>query len=176
MKAIKAKLEKDLAAQKKADEAKIAKIVAEAKKTLEAQIMDNKKEMDTLKTQNVVKLTQQIAKDKADSERQIRVQQALTDTMIKNAVALYKKQLEAKEKSQLLTQTKNEQAQAEKYHQLEKVDKAKIATLEAVLKQKSENEAKMAKELKEMKDKNAKMVADNEKQKKLDAENKKQQA
>ena len=45
--------------------------------------------MDNPKTQNVVKLTQQIAKDKADSERQIRVQKALTDTMIKNAVGLY---------------------------------------------------------------------------------------
>ena len=91
LRALKTKIEKDLAIQKKTDEAKIAKIVSDARKTLESQIFQDKNEMDNLKTQNVVKLTQQIAKDKADSERQIRVQKALTDTMIKNAVGLYQK-------------------------------------------------------------------------------------
>ena len=36
-------------------------------------------------------MTQQIAKDKADSERQIKVQKALTESMVKSAVNMYKK-------------------------------------------------------------------------------------
>jgi hypothetical protein len=48
---------------------KISKIVAEAKATLEATIASNKADLEKVKTQNVVKLTQKIANDKADSER-----------------------------------------------------------------------------------------------------------
>ena len=58
-------------------------------------------------------MTQQIAKDKADSERQIKVQKALTESMVKSAVNMYKKQSETAG----LVQKKAEMQKTEKLEQ-----------------------------------------------------------
>lgn len=81
----------------------------------------------------------------------------LTDTLVKNAVELFKKQQNDVEKVQRLAQSKAENDKMGKINQQNELNKAKITKLEATIQEKQTLEAQQVTELKSIK--NAQVLA-----------------
>ena len=88
-------------------------------------------------------MTQQISKVKADLEKQKSEGQKQVETALN--------QYKSKEKALKLAESQSSQQSKAQIEQQQKIEKAKIATLEAIIKEKKATEDKMASELKNMK-------------------------
>ena len=120
----------------------LTKAVSDAKAPLSVAISKDEAEITNLKKNEQV-MTQQISKVKADLEKQKSEGQKQVETALN--------QYKSKEKALKLAESQSSQQSKAQIEQQQKIEKAKIATLEAIIKEKKATEDKMASELKNMK-------------------------